>query len=318
MRQSDSNTKRPPPSLMERAPRYALLLTTALTLGASHAQAKPVAMPSEPSERSASPVLGDVSPEEEAVVAPATAPRPDWLTAEEAAFLESTGGLRPVANYDKDEGTVTIKLMKKGLTPAQIYSVAVGKNYDYYKRTDLVETSFKAKHKGKTYLFTGTMARKYVFGTAVGNVFVPVVTSLWDKRTATSIEIGWALADQATAMAILEANKDKLAATMAAAGVEGTPEEYIEKVAKAYGDTKTIIGRHSYESTTGFYLYEQKVVMTSDIANTATKLAGQGDIKGAALKVGYQVINEPRMAGAAMSLGEEVQDMSGETIQAGR
>ncbi len=248
---------------------------------------------------------------------PGTA-RPDWLSEAEQAFLDSTGGLRPIATYDGDTGLVTIKLKKPGLTFDQIFEVAIGPTYDYYKRTDLVETSFRGEMDGKHYLFTGTVAKKYMLGGSITVASVPVVTRYTVSRKDGRIKITWNKADLETAKRFLTLYKDRLAAAMKGAGIDEDVDEYLEDIIDDLPDTKIIWGRHEYYPETGYYIYQQKAVMQSAVANLIANVAGEADIKGAALKIAYQVLREPAYAGPPGEMGKEVVDMSGATIAAGR
>jgi len=244
--------------------------------------------------------------------------RPSWISAEEADFLNKTGGLQPVATYDGDTGLVTIKVQKAGLTADQIFEIAIGATYDYYKRTDLVETSFRGTTNGKNYLFTGTVAKKYVWGQAFQVAFVPVVTQLSEYRDDEHIKLTWEKPTQKDAEAFLQAHKAELQKSMKGAGVETSMSEYLEHILKNLPDTDVVWGQHDYYLKSGYYLYQQKVKMTSAVANLITAVAGEDDLKGAALKVAYQVMWEPTLAGAPNAPGPAVTDMRGATIHAGR
>ncbi len=251
-------------------------------------------------------------------VAQPTPARPDWLNSTEQEFLDSTGGLRPIATYDSDSGLVTIKLKKPGLTFDDIFEVAIGPTYDYYKRTDLVETSFRGEMDGKQYLFTGTIAKKYILGGSITVASVPVVTRFTQSRKADHITITWQKAGDETARRFLNKYKDRLAAALKGAGVDEDLDEYLEDILGDLSDTDTIWGRHEYYPATGYYIYQQKALMASAVANLIASVAGESDIKGAALKIGYQVLREPDYAGPPGEPGKKVVDMSGDTICAGR
>lgn len=248
--------------------------------------------------------------------APAAAPapaRPDWLSEAEQAFLDSTGGLRPIATYDKGKGLVTIKLKKAGLTMDAIFKVAVGPTYDYYRHTELVETSFRGSLDGKDYLFTGTQ----VLALGAQVAFVPVVSTLTQARDDDKITIAWRKADQATATRMLDANADKLKKAMEGAGVDDSYEEYRKEIDSNLASTQKIVGRHVYYPATGWYIYEQEVVMTGKVSDFIARYAGSDDITGAALKVAYQVLGESARAGGRGTEGAKVQAMDGDTLRPG-
>ena len=272
------------------------------------------------------PLVADIPPPPEPEPAPAAPepapeppPRPDWISDAEAKFLDETGGLRPVTSYNSETYQVTIKLMKPGLSQSTVFNRAVGPTYDYYKNTKLVETSFMGKLNGKKYLFTGTVAGKQMPMIGWTQVaFVPAVTTLVQRRNDDRISIEWKKADRETALAMVDANSDRLKEVMAAAGVEDSWEDYREAIADRIDDTQSIWGRHAYYPEKGYYIYEQKVVMQSAMANVIAKVAGEGDIIGAALKVGYQVLGESKMAGASGQPGLAVVDMAGREVSPGR
>ena len=274
----------------------------------------------------ASPLLADIAPSEPMAEpepapepeAPKPPPQPDWISDAEAKFFNDTGGLRPIASYDSDNYLVTIKLKKAGLSMDSVYNRAVGPKYDYYKYTKLVETSFAGRLDGKLYLFTGTVAGKVILGKWVEAAFVPVVTRLTSARDADKLTIEWSKSDAATSMRLVDENAERLKAVMADAGVDDSWEDYRAEIEKSLGSTSKIWGRHVYYPETGYYIYQQKAVMESAISNVIAAAAGKGDIIGAALKVGYQVLGEPGRAGPAGELGPEVTAMDGETVEPGR
>ncbi len=253
--------------------------------------------------------------EREAVAAAAA--RPSWISDAEAEFFDKTGGLRPVALFDKGTGTVTIKLRKKGLSADQIVNAAIGPDYDYYKKTDLVETSFRGRFKGADYLFTGTVARVY-FPVKWTVAFVPVVTRLTERREASFINLSWERVDDQSAAAFLKTHEDRLLTVMKRAGIEKRLHEYEESILENIPETSFIWGRHEYYFDSGYYIYQQRVTMSGKMSDVLARYAGSGDIKGAALKIAYQVLQEDALAGPPGQKGKVVVDFSGEKIHAGR
>lgn len=238
---------------------------------------------------------------------------PSWLTEAEAKFFEETGGMRPIATYDNDVGLVTIKLRKAGLTTGAIFDRAIGKKYDYYRHTALVETSFRGAIEGKEYLFTGTVVPVPL----LGNTYVPVVTHLKRSDDADKITLIWEKVEQAGAERMLDTFSDRLAESMKGAGVDEPLDEYKEMLKGKLKATATVWGQHVYYPSTGWYIYQQKVVMDGKVTDAIARFFGAADIKGAALKIAYQVLGEPKRAGAAGARGPEVVDMAGQKIAPG-
>ncbi len=210
---------------------------------------------------------------------------PSWLAdrAEDAQWLTEEGE-RPRAIIDLWANGVEVVLYLPDLDPKQVVDrIEV---YDIWNQTDMVESSFCADGA----FFTGSRL------TAPGiDVFSPTVTWYLTSIKGSDFEMKWGLMSKESASEYVLAHRSEMEATIRAAGIEDTVDDYLAETVERLGVIASVTGSHRYRG--GFYSYRQEIHSANTFHEELVQRFGARPQLRAALKSALFSVGQFELAG---------------------
>jgi len=216
---------------------------------------------------------------------------PGFLAGREADATWLQGGTKdaPRALITLNSNDVEVILWLPETTPKGLHAAVY--QYDVWKRTEQVETSFQIDGA----FFTGTR----VFGN-----FSPTVTAnKTEVLTDDKVVISWKLMPEAEAKAWLHKNKDRLAKAVTVGQTDDTVDEYLEDIEARLGTIAHVEGSHTYDG--GWYRYRQVIQAKNKAIESIVSTLGSKPQMSAALKAACYSTGNHAWAGREGSKGVE-------------
>ncbi len=219
-----------------------------------------------------------------------------WMQSnpDDVAWLEAGTEQAPRAYVDLEADRVTVIFKLPAGADADDIVKAV-MNYDVYRRTADVETSFRTDGA----FFTGTRVMGY---------YSPTVTGYSVVRDGDALDLSWQrLSDERTQTWLVEHRAD-LQKALELAGKdhdEGAVDEYLEETLETIDRVAGVVGSHQYVD--GVYRYSQELVMGGWLVSKAAQSLGRTRQAEASLKAACYSTGQFTWAGPAGGRGKTFQ-----------
>ena len=196
-----------------------------------------------------------------------------WLAShsDDAAWIASGSEEQPRAWLElHDNSVVVILKLPERITAQQI--VATVLQYDVWRRTNDVETSFQADGA----FFTGTKVMGFSS---------PTVTANRTRYDGNAMQMDWNLMSEEDAAKWLDDHKQLFAQNLKAAGLPHEADDvddYLEHIRKRLDVVSHVVGSHQFRD--GWYRYAQDLRIRSKVVDAAARKLGRARQVEAALK----------------------------------
>lgn len=215
---------------------------------------------------------------------------PVWLKGREADAAWLQGGTKetPRALIEISDSDVEVILWIPETTPDQIVRNVY--NYDVYKRTKTVETSFEADGV----FFTGTRV--------LGN-FSPTVTNNRKVLGDGTLTISWTLMPLEQAKAWVTDHRSHVETAVQKAGLDVSVDDYMQEILERVDTIASVEGAHDFDH--GWYRYRQVIAPRNQAVAGIVNALGKGPQLSAALKAACYSTGNHTWAGPSGSKGVE-------------